>query len=186
MRMQLRNRPTPDCRRSDKETIRRPSRRSSGQPTRVLHQPLAMLVGHNLRKLLETEPEFLRLTRTGARSNFAISCLPRLPRAPAPRTAVYWRAVSCQRVKAIPWAGYFSRHPCRQWQRRPPRPAHRTETSSRGKARIDFNTERFGFRREPAAGSSSAETDEITVVAHQRRHRGMKFGSRKAPPPLSQ
>ena len=47
-----------------------------------------------------------------------------------------------------------------------------------GKARIDFDAERFRLARQPAADIAERD-DEIAVIVHQRRH--AKFGSRSAP-----
>jgi hypothetical protein len=54
----------------------------------------------------------------------------------------------------------------------------------RGEARIDFDTERLGLRRQPAADIAE-RADIAMMVVHQRRHR-MKFGSRIAPPAVIQ
>ena len=55
--------------------------------------------------------------------------------------------------------------------------AHRAvvvvEHFDRGKARIDFDAERFGFRRQPAADIAE-RADKAVMIAHQRRHREVR------------
>ena len=142
----------------------------------MLHQPLAVLFRRDLPELLQADAEFLRLAvfgKTELRDQLLAEIAARAfgeqrvfrAQLHAAREAVFRLAVLADAHVAGGDAGN--------------RAVLVVQDFGRGKARIDFNAERFGLGREPAADVAERD-DEIAVIAHQRRHQKIRQPQRAA------
>ena len=107
---------------------------------------------------------------------FAISCFDRLPRAPS-ANSVYLARSSMPRVKlALRLAVLADAHVAGGDAGH--RAALVVQHLGGGKARIDFDAQRLGLGREPAADVAERD-DEVAVVRHQRRHQEIRQPQRR-------
>ena len=132
----------------------------------MLHQPLAVLVGRDLPQLFQAEAEFLRLALPGEielRDELLAEIAARAFREQRVFGAQFHAAGEAVLRLLVLADAHVAGGDAGD------RAVIVVEHFGRGKARIDFDAERFGLGGQPAADTAERD-DEVAVIVHQRRH----------------
>ncbi len=140
----------------------------------MLREPFTVFVGRNLPELLQPDPEFLRIAAVGKRE-LRDQLLAEVAARAFGEQRVFGAQLHAAGEAVFGFTGFADAHVAGGDAR------HRTiaviENFGCGKARIDFDAEPFGFGGQPTADVAERD-DEITVIAHQRRHHEIRQSQR--------
>ena len=133
---------------------------------RMLHQALAVFLRRDLPKFFQSEPEFLRIARVG-QAETRDQLLAEIAARAFREQRVFGAQLHAAREAVL--ALLVLGMPMSPVATPATLPCIVEQDFGGGKARIDFDPERFRLAGEPAADAAERD-DEVAVIAHQRRH----------------